>query len=691
MVVSEETKQHYRALDIRKQIEMLGDHKIKEIQQRFTVGDITPYEYQVVCYVEIAKRLSRYDHPFFVKASVSAGKTIIFAMVAAQCQRLGMPFLLLARQAEIVSQDSDELRNFGVPNSVFCAGLNTKSTYFPIVVGSEGTVANGLMNQLGDHAPRVLGIDECHQLNWVDLAEAIKNNEPMEQMIRSKDEVWRINGVEVERGMHEPTFLTGDEYEYGTGRSQYTIIIREMQRRCREKHGHELRIFGMTGSEFRGVEPILVTDPKAMGFWREQVTNIDTNYLIEFGSVVPTQFGMTGDLGYDLSEFKASGEDGVADFDQKTLKAMGNKIHADKSMTQKIMAYVHEIAKNRNGVLVTCADERHCKEAAASLPAGTTYRIITGKTGEKQRAAWLKEAFDAKCKYVFQVKALTTGVNIPYWDTSIILRKISSLTLLIQLLGRGMRLLKKWQKEQGMVKNDHLVLDFGGSMDELGQLYFDPILEEAQYQTRNDKKKKTKECPICEKENSFYARRCIHKDQHGNRCEHFFTYRTCEDQIDERTKEVVVKGCGVKNDVVAKTCRGCGVALTDPNANLSGKHYTINDFYPVVGFDVGLTRNQKGILFNYTLENDKGKRFSATEKFFPESDKQICRRLWAKGVTPHVDDPLILKDLVKMKSAKKIIAMAHYIKAPVRITHRINGKKEDIIARKDFGNDERQD
>ncbi|QPD96279.1 DNA helicase [Enterobacter phage N5822] len=42
----------------------------------------------------------------------------------------------------------------------------------------------------------------------------------------------------------------------GTGRTQYTLIIREMQRRCKETYGHELRIFGMTGSEFRGVVPI---------------------------------------------------------------------------------------------------------------------------------------------------------------------------------------------------------------------------------------------------------------------------------------------------------------------------------------------------------------------------------------------------------------------------------------------------
>ncbi|AKJ74039.1 hypothetical protein SP36_67 [Salmonella phage 36] len=113
--------------NIEKQIADLGEERIKAIQKRFTVGEIVPYEYQCVAYAEIAKRLSKYVDPFFVKAAVSAGKTIIFAMVAAQCRKMGLKALFLARQSEIVDQDSKEISAFGVPNSVYCAGLNTKA------------------------------------------------------------------------------------------------------------------------------------------------------------------------------------------------------------------------------------------------------------------------------------------------------------------------------------------------------------------------------------------------------------------------------------------------------------------------------------------------------------------------------------------------------------------------------------
>lgn len=662
--------------NIKKQLAAIPEAVMKALQERFKVGDITPYPYQCVAYAEIAKRLRNYDHPFFVKASVAAGKTIIIAMVAAQCRKMNLKMMVLARQAEIVDQDSEEISNFGVPNSIYCAGLKTKSAYFPIVVGSEGTVSNGLFKSLGDYVPHVIGIDECHQVDWEDLADAIDNDESYEQMITKK-------GVRVLNGDGSLVMDKNGVPMEGTGRTQYTLIIRELQRRCREAYGHELRIFGLTGSEFRGVVPILVEDKRQKGFWREQVTNIDTNYLVEFGSVVPTNFGGVDGLGYDLSEFTASSEDGIADFDPKILRAMEEKIHESQTMTQQIMAKVHEVCKNRNGVLVTCAGERHCKEAAAALPPDATYRIITGKTGEKQRKEWLREAFEGKVKYIFQVNALTTGVNVPFWDTSVILRKIGSLTLLIQLIGRGMRLLKQWHIEQGFTKEDHLVLDFAGCLDELGSLYFDPILEQAQHQRRFENGKDPKICPICNTENSFYARRCIHKDESGNRCEYFWTSRTCEDQHDPRTKKLIVKGCGTKNDVAARVCRHCDVTLLDPNQKLSGKHYTKNDYCDVKSFRVDMTKNQKGVVFCYELEAH-GETFKAYEKFFPESESQVCKTLWRKTALQHIPDRRVAGMVASYRNARKIMMYANHIMTPVRVTHRKNAKGEDLIYKKEF-------
>ncbi|AFM76601.1 putative ATP-dependent helicase [Enterobacteria phage vB_EcoS_Rogue1] len=644
-----------RLKTIQKQIEELGEDKIKEIQTKFTSSNgMVPYSYQCVMYNEIAKRISRYEHPFIAMASVSAGKTLVFGMVAKRCSELGLPMLVLARQAELVSQNASEISDYGVPNSIYCSGLGIKSSYFPVVVGSEGTVVGGLKKSLGDFCPAVVAIDECHHIDDQDIAEAIDNNETAQQ--------------------------ASDK-----GRSQYTVIILTLMERCRAKYGKNLRIFGLTGSPFRGTTPIVVENKKELGFWRETVTNIDTNYLVEFGSVVPTNFGATDGVGYDLSEFDASSEDGVQDYTKAQLEAMDKKIQASGTMTAEIMKKVWLAAKNRNGVLVTCAGERHCHEAASYLPEGEKFCIITGKTGEKQRKELLDKCFSGEIKYCFQVQALTTGVNVPTWDTSVILRKIGSLTLLVQLLGRGMRKLKKLHEDKGMVKNDHLVLDFAGTMDSMASLYFNPILEQAQYQLRKSNGKETKQCPVCGTENSFFARRCMHIDENNNRCEYFWVSRTCEDQKDPRTGKVIVKGCGVQNDVAAKICRGCDCTLLDPNLNLSGKHYRKNDWFDVVDFKVGLTKNQSGIIYNYILDDGMGGTFKAHEVFFVESDHRVCKTLWLNnGIKGHVVDMNAKRYMAAYRNARKIMEYAQYIHAPKRVTHRKTAKGGDNIANKEF-------
>lgn len=508
----------------------------------------------------------------------------------------------------------------------------------------------------------------CHQVNWNDIVEAEENGESIEQMMTPKGEP--VEG--------HPSLI-------GSGRAQYTIIIAEMRRRCLETYGHQLRIFGMTGSEYRGIEPILVEDKRIPGFWREQITNIDTDYLVKFGSVVPTYFGNVGDLGYDLSEFTPVHEFGVADYDQKQLKAMSDKIHQSGTMTQKIMQMVHEVMKNRLCALVTCADERHCKEAAAALPLGTKYHIITGKTEEKQRRLWLEDAYEGRVKYIFQVQALTTGVNVPPWDTSVILRKIGSLTLLTQLLGRGMRQLKTYHKEVlGMHKTDHLVLDFSGTMFEMGNLYFDPMLEQAQFQLRKSQDKDPKYCPICGTENSFYARRCINEDENGNRCEHFWTFQECADIKDTKTGKIIKKGCGTKNDPSARTCRHCEAALKDPNEELMGKAYQKDEFYRVVEFKVKLTRNQNGILFQYDLLGVNGDSFTAYETFWVSSDSKWIRGAWKSACFKHILDKRIAGATASYKDARRVMMNSHHFLAPKRVTWRKNMKGDDLIGHKEF-------
>ncbi|WRQ11972.1 hypothetical protein vBSlqSZDD2_61 [Serratia phage vB_SlqS_ZDD2] len=624
-------------LQIEQQINMTD---IAALTAGLDTGSIVPYDYQWAVYKLSGEVIRHYIGAAFVNASVSAGKTIMIAMLAKRFQELGMSGMILAHQSELIEQDAEECWNMGVQNSIYSASLDLKSTAYPIISGTVLTVANALEGDLAMFVPMFLLIDECHQVNWKDIMESEDNGEKtIEEMLYNK-------------------------------RAKYTIIIREMQRRCRAVHKKQLRIIGYTGSPYRGQEYILG------GFWKQQLCDISTEYLVKRGFIVPTIFG-TPSVQYDLSEFHASEIDGAQDFTDSQLRKMQEKILADGTLTQKIMLDVMRHTADRNGVLITCAGKKHCEEAAACLPKGS-YAIVTDSTGKKARRKALKDAYNGKIKYVLQIGCLTTGVNVPPWDTSVILRKIMSLTLLIQLLGRGMRLLKPYHKDElGMFKEDHMVLDYAGTMEELGTLYHNPILEMAEYErAKLDDAKKMQECPACKGKNSPNARRCIH-EVNGARCEHFFSFKLCPE-------------CGEKNDPCARDCRGCGYLLIDPNANLSAKHYTENDWIDVEGFSVKPTSNGEGVLYEYQITVD-GKPRKAREVFWPGTQNIAQKNVWkVKGVLAHTLDPMVRGKLIKAKSPMDVLAQAMHIRSPIRITHRVNDKGRDIIHRKDFGDEDGQ-
>lgn len=630
---------------------MIAELDIDKLRSVVHTGEIDPRPYQWLVYektAEVIRKFGKDPKPSFVTASVGAGKTIMIAMIARRFQDMGWEGLVIARQGEIIEQDAEELWNLSVKNSLFSASLGRKSTAYPLIAGTEGTIINGLFDKkdesgnilskgaLSDFCPRYILIDECHQMNWEDV-------------VSERPE------------------------------TQYGVIMTELNRRCKAKYGHDVIVIGYTGSPFRG------TDSIKGAYWKHEIVSIDTKYLVDIGFLVPTIFGLhdIDDLHYDLSAFEASGSDGTQDFTSEQLKQMQKEILEQGTLTQKIMLKVMELTKNRNGVLITCAGKKHCQEAAKYLPEGS-YAIVTEDMGMKARRKALKDAYTGKIKYVFQIGCLTTGVNIPLWDTSVILRKIMSLTLLVQLLGRGMRLLKKEQIDAGYHKEDHLVLDFSGTMFELGQLYEDPILEEAEAQ-RSKRSGEQVPCPKCGTMNSPYARRCIGKDalSPDGRCEEFFSYIRCG--FDKHGIRIFDDGCGTKNDPTARYCRHCDHVLRDPNAALNERAYTDNEWADVMDFKVQLTKDGEGILYRYWINRCDGKEGWANEVFYPYGGATHMKNMFkAKAVFPHLDDKSMAGKILKCQNAKQFMMYAGLIKAPKRITHRINDKGRDIIHRKDF-------
>lgn len=589
-------------------------------------GKITPYDYQAEAYYAIVEAIRNYDGAFFIDASVGAGKTIIMAMIAARCKELGWSAMFLARDGVLVSQNAETIWECGVQNSIFCSSLGRKKIpYYPIIVASEGTIVNSIDEVLKAHKPRIIIIDECHTVNYED-----------------------------------------DD----------TQFMRTINRCIKENP--KTIIIGLTGSPYRGSTPIIGK------FWKKCVYKISTEELVKRGKLVPTIFGFGhDDVGYEgLESFKVSDHDGTDDYSASDLAAMERQILKEKGKTQAIVEEVIELTKNRNAVMFTASGRRHIELIASYLP-DDSYVIITDEVKTKERLKLLEEVRDRKKKYILQIGCLTTGFDESLVDTSVIMRKIRSLTLLIQLLGRGMRLLKDFQKEAGRVKVDHLCLDYTDTMSEMHELYSNPTLEAAiEEKCKRDHIELIK-CPACHAENSPYARRCggttgkpidvfgVPNFSIDGRCEFFWSSSDCP-------------GCGTKNDKCATECRKCGELLKDIERNLVGKHYTDDDFLDVKHMRIRLTKSRKGVIVDYTVTSTDlaGEHETVvSEIFYPQAEQQwIKADYYNKFLKLHCTTDVIKK--LRNKPAATIMGLIPVIKRPSKITHRVNADGKSIIHRK---------
>ena len=94
---------------------MISELPIDELRTKISTGEIEPRNYQWLCYALASNEIRRYMGPFYITASVGAGKTIMIAMLARRFSDMGYEGMVLARQSEIISQNAEECWNFGTP------------------------------------------------------------------------------------------------------------------------------------------------------------------------------------------------------------------------------------------------------------------------------------------------------------------------------------------------------------------------------------------------------------------------------------------------------------------------------------------------------------------------------------------------------------------------------------------------
>ena len=591
--------------------------------------------------------------PAGIDASVSSGKSMMIAHLAEAIKNAGnakgnlVRILVIQVQGELCSQNSEAGWGIGLKNSCYSASLGRKSVHYEVVYGTTGTIYRALDKEFANIGFDLILADEGHQIPY---------DEPDSMYMKMLAHFYKLKP--------------------------------------------HMRLIMFSGSWFRGADSVIGE------FWQKALTmepddtdypeggqgngKISTEWMVQNGWVVQPVFGWPSQEDTDsyAADFKnlvanASGEFSEEDLDSAT---------SDIEKLFRIVAEVIEISKTRGGVLVFASTKKHTLQIKkVMLALGVPEQdvgIITDSTPKKERLDILARAKVGQCKYVINVAVLTTGINLAWWDLLVYLRPIGSLVLLIQSIGRVLRLLLE-EGGPGMLEMDAmtveerlaliaaspkpnaLILDYAGVFDRLGEQYENPILEQAQKE-HSARKGDLIECPACAEMNSMYARRCIGRDHNGVRCEHFFQSKDCPD-------------CGVKNDIVARECRNCGRELINPNEVLTHKHYTDSELTPVVSMKMDAGANGK-LVVRFVLSDGREPYliFYPNAGASPASIK-VNQKVWWNGfLVPHIPPGEFRNKAYRMKS-DAIVKNAAWFNVPTHVAARYNEKTHRwVIGRRKF-------
>lgn len=641
--------------------------------------------------------------PIVCNASVSSGKSIMIAALAlavrqaanvkakAIKKKLMLQILVIQRQGELCAQNSEAAWAFNdeeklLNNSLFSASCGkVKSTHFQVVYATEGTLS------------RALGFGV--------KAKEGEEDAPRKCQYRfspyTPDELLLTDDQRLRLGKFHPILIMWDEghqIPYDNPDSMAVNILSHFYD-CKPK----MRLACFSGSCFRGTESIVGDTPQHL--WRKFASIkpddpdypeggvgdgiITTEFMVEQGWVVPPTFGYPDDADkqYDFSHLNPNGWE----YDEAEMDA----VVSDHQKLLAVCSDVIEKSASRKGVLIFAATQRHARQIAAAMKDlgvdPDTIGVITEKTKDKDRRRILDQAKTGVIKYTINVAVLTTGVNVPWWDTLVFMRPIGSLVLLIQAIGRVLRLLildgevpmfersnlfgltaeDRLELIAASSKPDALVMDYADVMNTLGHLYDNQILEQAELEKAKKEKKDLIECPKCMADlgiqtmNSPSARRCIYRDSKGERCEHFWHFRLCP-------------GCMTQNDQVARECRSCRRMLIDPNAVLNNKSYSDGESIPVRSMKAGHGSGGK-LWFRYELSTGD----TPMEIFYPHAgeNKKVNNIIWGKFVdTLPIDQRSRLR--LRAMKAETVMENIDLIPVPAELSARKKGSRWTIGRRR---------
>jgi len=492
---------------------------------------ITLRPYQVAAHAAIIDHLKQSALPICIEAATGAGKSLIVAAVAKSLYDLskGKRVLCLAPSRELIEQNAEKYHAIGEKCSIYSASIG-KSLRHQVIFATEGTFKK-VAKRLGNEFAGVI-VDECHR-----IAPTIKTI---------------VNDMQEGNPNLRVVGLTATPYRLGDG-----------------------YIYGID-ERGRALDESVTREP----YFYKCVYKITARQLIEQGFLTPLVAGEINAQGYDTSslQVQVNGQYSNASI-KAAFEGWGRK-------TSAIVADIVAQTQDATGVMIFAATVQHAQEVMASLHPDNA-RLVTGETPKAEREQILKDFKSRKFLYIVNVSVLTTGFDAPNVSHIAILRATESISLLQQIMGRGMRLYEG--------KRVCTILDYAGNIEKHmpeGDLY----KPEVRAKMKNaDGELLQAKCETCLKINEFSARknednfdidengyyvdstgerimvecgdefkpmpahwgrRCNHYDMRsGERCTGRWTFKSCP-------------VCEADNDIAARYCCACKAELIDPAARL---------------------------------------------------------------------------------------------------------------------------
>jgi DNA repair protein RadD len=523
-------------------------------------------------------------------ASVGAGKSLMLASILLTMQQAGKRALCLVNNAELVRNNFATFNDQGGHASIYCAALGTKDASAPVVFGTPQSVLNGINKNetIGKIKFNIIVVDEAHAINYLH---------------------------------HATCFMR---------------ILRHYKQEY-----PDMRLLGATGTNFRFKGTTIVGKEC---LFQSQVGNITTEQLICDRYLIEPCFQIDKELIIDFSKvrIKQNGK-----FDEKELEEVITKSNRLTELICKQLIYIME-NQSRYGVFIFATTRKHAEEIITYLPRYES-ALILGDTPEYERTKILDKARAGIIKYLVNIAIISVGVDVPPFDTIAYLRPTESLVLLVQTMGRSLRLSPKTKKENA------LILDFAGNI-ERHRDWDNPILLKAVKQTLDDDKPRVIKCPTCMELNTETARRCI-GIINDKRCEYFFEFKDCTNAE-----------CRVKNDLASRHCRSCQHELIDPNKKLTLFTNAANELkeLEVIDAKYAISDSKTGFRVNcmYRCRNDNGQIAAYYENYTPINDK-AKHVFYGQFIKKHCNKPSEWYPYMSIRS--KMEQMLEHVNIPSKI------------------------